>query len=111
MGIKSIIGLSDELAVKALLAASRFVSSDKQGSSASWIEGKSQPPNSTGGIEAHLLHVGVARSIERIYTWPPKLRAKLFNQASMGEDLVLHLFGQFVKLGLELLTDFDSPGH
>ncbi|HUI79448.1 MAG TPA: hypothetical protein VLY24_16095 [Bryobacteraceae bacterium] len=59
MGIKSIIGLSDQLAAKAFAADARFIASHKQNAFAFRVKGKGYSPFATRCTEPQILHIRV----------------------------------------------------
>ena len=84
MLIKSFVGLCYELAIKPLLAAARLVSSDQKNGIAFTVEREGDAPHAICRIKAQLLHIGVARTFERIDARPAELRAKLLQQQGMS---------------------------
>jgi hypothetical protein len=94
MGVKSIIGLPQQFAVKPLLATTRFVPSDEQDRSPLGIERKGHTPDAVGRIEPKLLHVRVPRVLQRIYTRTAKVGSELLKKAAQSQNFVLHVFGQ-----------------
>ena len=61
--------------------------------------------------EAHLLHVRMARAVQRVHARPSQLRSELPLETRCGQDGVLDILRQTGKLGLELLGQFDHPTH
>jgi hypothetical protein len=91
MGIEPVIGFTNQFAVKTLFAAAGLVTGDEQNCPALWIECESNPPNTVGSVKAHLFHIGVARILECVDTWPSQLRTELLQPKADGEGFVLNL--------------------
>ena len=49
------------------------------------VESEGNPPDAGVGPEAKFLHVGVARSVQRIHPGPAKLRAVGFKQTRVSQ--------------------------
>jgi len=111
MRVEPLVGLPDQLAVKPLFTAAGLIARDLQNCLPLGVECKSHPPLAIGRGEPQLLHVRVARSLERIYARPPELRSELLKQARQGQDLGLHVRMQRVEFRLKLVAYFYSPTH
>jgi hypothetical protein len=61
--IKSLVGISDQLAVKPLLAAARLVATDQKYGPSLWIEGKSYAPYCVRGFKPQFFHVRVTGAL------------------------------------------------
>jgi hypothetical protein len=83
--IKSFVGLCYEMAIKSLLAATRFVSRDQKDRVALWVERESDAPDTSSSVKTQLLHIRVTRTLERIDARPTELRAKPLQQQGMSE--------------------------
>ena len=81
MSVKTVIGLADQLAVKSLFADTRFISCNQEDRLALRVEGKGNSPLTIGRAEPQLLHVCVARVVQRVNAGPSQLRPKLLQQA------------------------------
>ena len=68
------------------------------------VESEGNPPDAGVGPEAKFLHVGVARSVQRIHPGPAKLRAVGFKQTRVSERFILHDLAQLVELRLKLVA-------
>ncbi len=111
MRVEPLVGLPDELAVKPLFTAAGFIARDQQNCLPLGVECKSHSPLAIGRGEPQLLHVRVARSLERVHARPPELRSELLKQARQGQDLGLHVRLQRVEFRLKLVAYFYNPTH
>ena len=68
-------------------------------------------PLSIGRAEPQLLHVCVARAVQRVNAGPAQLRPKLLQQAGQRQDLRPHVLVQLVELRLKLVADLNNPTH
>lgn len=89
MLVKPLVSFADQLAVKPLLAAARFVTRNEQDAPVFRIERESSTPDSVRGVKAQLLHVRAPGILERISTRASEFRSKLLEQARQGKNLVL----------------------
>ncbi len=111
MRIKPFIRFPDKLSVKTLFATALFVASNKQNGPASGIKSESDPPHAVFGLEANLLHVGVARSVKSVYPRMAQLGPKLLKKFRMRKQLILHRNGQALKFGVKSRVEIDFPTH
>ena len=111
MGIKTIIGLLDQFPVKAFFAGTRFIARHEQDRLTLRIESEGHSPFAIGRAETQLLHVRVARSIQRINTGPPCLRSELLKKSRQCQNLRPHVLVQHVELQLKLVADLNNPTH
>jgi len=63
-----------QVAIKAALSNAALVSCHQKDGFALRVESKGDTPDTPIGIEAQLLHVGVARTLQRIYLRPSQER-------------------------------------
>ena len=75
------------------------------------IEGECEPPNTVSCVEAQLLHLRMARSMERVHARPPKLRPKDFEHRHVCQEFVLDRLRQGIELGHELSMELDGPSY
>ncbi len=111
MRIETLIGLSNQLTIKTLSADSRLIARYQQNCLSSRVERKGNTPFAIGRAETKLLHVCVARTVERIHARAPQLRPKLRKQSRQRQNLILDLFGESVELLLEYIPDLYVPNH
>jgi len=78
------VGLCYELAVKSLLAAARLVSRDQKDRVPFRVEREGHAPDTVCRVKAQLLHIRVARTLERIHAGPAEPRAKPLQQQGMS---------------------------
>ena len=71
----------------------------------------SSEPNAPIGFESKLLHVRVARIVERVCVGPSQGWSKLLQRREGGEQFVLHRLWQLVILCLELRMEGSGPAH
>ena len=109
MLIESFVGLCYELAIKSLLAAARLVSRDQQDRVAFPVEREGDAPDTACRVKAQLLHIRVARTVERIDAGPAELRAKPLQQQGMSAQFVPYVIRQRVEFGIEVLMEFNFP--
>jgi len=76
-----------------------------------WIEGKSCTPHSVRGFKPQFLHVCVMRALEGIDPGAAQSGAEFLEHPGMGQQLVLNVFGQDVKLRVEILMNQNHPLH
>lgn len=111
MGIESGIGFSDQSFVEPFSAHVSPVTTTKDDRLTGRVKGEREAPDSVGGVEAELLHVGMLRAIERVRPRSAELRSELFEQLDVGQQLVLYLLVQCVKLLNELGVQIDVPRY
>ena len=111
MRIETIVRLPDQCLIEAPFTASRFVAGHEQDGAPPRVKGKGHAPHAVRGIESKLLHIGVARSVQRIGPGTAQRRAECFEKLRMGKQLVLHLGGERVKLRIEGRIKLDFPTH
>jgi hypothetical protein len=111
MGVKPVVGFSDELFIEPLLASAGFVTRDKEDGFALRVESESDTPLPSSRTEAELFHIGVTGIVQRIDMRTPQLRPELLEEPGVGEDLSPYVVGQFLKLWFELVANFDVPSH
>jgi hypothetical protein len=109
--IEAILGSPDQRSVEPARALARLVPGNEEHGSARRIERKSHSPDAARGIEAELLQVGVARSLERIHPGPSQRRAKLREQLGVSQQLVLHRCGEQLEFRVELVMEDNRPDH
>ena len=111
MRVETLIGLADQLTVKPFFAHTRFISSYEQDGLTLCVESKSQPPLTICRAEAQLLHIRVARVVQRIGAGSLQLRSELLEQACQRQNLRPHAFMQIVELRLKLIANLNYPTH
>ncbi len=109
MSVEAVIGLADQLAVKAFFARARFVASHQQDRFAGYIERESHSPHAVRRIEPELFHISVARSLERVDARPAELWPELLKKARQGQNFGSHVHVQRVELRLKLIPDLNNP--
>jgi hypothetical protein len=109
MTCESRISFRDQLTIEPRLAAAGFITCNEKDSSPFRVEGERYTPDSTGGVKPQLLHVCVARAVERIHARPSELRAELLEQGRVREQFILHLLGQCIELGVEIFMKENVP--
>src|SRR3546814_7425817 len=62
------------------------------------IKGKGNPPHAVSRVEPKLLHVGVARPLQRVHPRPAQLWAEGLKKFCLRKELVLHLGRQRIEL-------------
>lgn len=82
MGIETVIGLPDELAVEALFAAARLIARHEQDRLAFRIEGEGHSPFTIRRAKAQLLRVGVAGAVKPVNAGPPQPWPELLENSS-----------------------------
>ena len=111
MSVETVISLSDQLAVEPFFAAARFISCHEQDRLTLRIESKGHPPLTVSRAEAQLLHIRVARIVQRVRAGPLQLRPELLEKASHYQNLGPHVFVQRVELRLKLIANLNNPAH
>ena len=109
MAVEARVGLRDERAVEAPRAAAGLVAGNEQYGTALGIEGEGEAPFPARRAEPHLLHVRMARAVERIHPGPSELRSEPFQHAGDGVGLVLDLRVESVELRHELVEGIGTP--
>jgi hypothetical protein len=79
-----------QVAISSALSNSALVSCYQKDGFALRVEGKSDTPDTSIGIEAQLLHVGVARALQRIYLRPSQEWPFLAKDCRQGHKHVLY---------------------
>src|SRR3989304_551160 len=77
MLIKARVRFFDELAIKPLFAAARFIPAHQQNGLPLGVEGEGDAPHAVRSVEPKFLHVCVTRSFQRIHARPAQCRAEL----------------------------------
>jgi len=80
----------NQIAIKSALSNPALVSCHQQDGLALWIECKGNTPYATIGIEAQLLHVCVARALQRIDLRPSQERPFLAEDCRQSNQYVLN---------------------
>src|SRR5271157_2549626 len=111
MSVEAVISLSDQFVVEPFFTDARLVSRHEQDRLTLRIESKSHPPLTISRAEAQLLHVRVARAIQRISAGTLQLRSKLLKKSSHCQNFRPHVFVQYVELLLKLNADLNNPAH
>src|ERR1017187_2595460 len=109
MSVKTVVSLADQLAVEPLFADTRLITRHEEDSLALCIEGKR--PLSVSRAEPQLLHIRVARTLQRINAGPPQSRPELLENAGQRQNFRPRVFLQHEELRLEFVADLDSPAH
>ena len=86
-----------------------FIASNQQDGATYGIKGKRHPPDAAISGKAQFLHVGVARSDQRINLRTPKQRPELTQQFCCGEQFILNRLAQPIELRLEGRMQNDRP--
>jgi hypothetical protein len=89
--IESGIGFSNQSLVEPFFAHVRLITTTKDDRLTGWVKGKREAPDSVGGVEAELLHVGVLRTVERVHARSTELWSELFKQFDLSQQLILYL--------------------
>lgn len=108
---KPTVRLCNELLVKTLLTAARFVTGDQHDRVALRIESEGDAPFAIGGREAHLLHVGMFGAVERVHIRPTKLRAVFAKKLGDGQQFGLDGALKSGKLCLEGIMQLNVSNH
>jgi hypothetical protein len=111
MKVKTVVSLSDQLAVEPSFTDTRFVSGYQQDSLAFRIESKCHPPLTSRSAKTQFLHIRVARVVQGIYAGPSQLRPKLLEEAGQRQNLRSDVFVERVELPLKLIANLDNPAH
>jgi hypothetical protein len=111
MRVEPLIGLSDELLVKTLFASPGFVARNEKNGLALRIEGESQAPFPISCAKTQLLHIRVARIVQRVHAWPSQVRPKLLQEAGKGKNLRSDIVLQLVEFRFKLIANFNGPAH
>jgi hypothetical protein len=72
--VESFVRNPYKITIEAPLGGPALVSGHEHDRFALWVKGKSDAPDTSIGIEAQLLHVGVPRTLQRIYLRPSQER-------------------------------------
>src|SRR3989304_4047713 len=111
MSVETVISLSDHLAVEPFFAPPRFTPCHEQDRLTLRIESKGHPPLTISRAEAQLLHIRVARVVQRISAGPLQLRPELLEKPSHCQNLRPHVFVQRVELRLKLIANLNNPAY
>ena len=111
MAIESVVRYINQSPVKASLADPGFVTRDEQNSAACRVKSKCYSPHAIIGVEAKLFHVGVSRSIKRVYLWASQLRTKGLQVYRMGKKFTPNVVRKPLKLAGKLRMILDDPTH
>jgi len=109
MPVEPSIRHQKQFAIKPALCDSTLVSGHQQDGLTLRIEGERDSPYAPIGIKAQLLHVGVARTLQRIDLRSFQEWSLLAKNCRQGHKYVLNLFGQFPILGNEFIVEDDLP--
>src|SRR5271166_547423 len=109
MPVEPSIRHANQIVVKAALRNPVFVSRHQQDGLALRIKGKSNTPYASIGIKAQLLHVGVARTLQRIDLRSSKERSLLAKVDGQGNQFFLNDFRQAPVLRDKLLVEYNLP--
>ncbi len=105
MSVESVISLANKPHVEPLLIRSRFVTRYEQDCVALRVEREGNAPNPVCGIEPQLLHVHVARRLERVDTRPPQTRPESTQQVGVRQNLVLHRLWQSAEIDIKIVVE------
>ena len=108
---EAFVGPPYQLLVEAPLAGTGLVARCQQDCSPPRIECEGDTPSAPRRLEAKLLPVGEAGSVERIDARAPQGRPEGLEQPCMGEQFILNRLGQVVELGGECPIELDDPAH
>lgn len=111
MGVKTVVGLTDQFAVETLFTAPGFISRNQKDALALRIEGKGYSPLAAGRTEPQFLHIRVAGAVQRIDARPPQLRSELLEQAGQSQNLRPYIFVQRGEFRFEFIANLDVLAH
>lgn len=111
MLVESRVGCSDQPSVEPALVSTTLVTAHQKDRLPLRIEGKGYPPDATIPIKAQLLHVGVPRTFQAVYSGPAKIRSELGEQSRMGQQFVRQAFRKRLEFGIESIVEQDHPAH
>ena len=111
MPVESIVGLADQPLVEAPLTNSGLVAGYEQDSPSSRIEGEGNSPDAAVGSETQLLHVGVTRSLERIYAWAAQEGAECLQNLRTCKEFVLDTNRKRFKFRVKGRGELYDPAH
>ena len=110
MGVETVVGLPDQLAVESFLAHARLVAGHEQDRLALCVEGEGHSPFAIRRAEAQFLACsrGGSRSGCQRGAAPIACRTA---EEGQGQNLGLHVLVQRVELPVKLIADLNSPTH
>jgi hypothetical protein len=104
VSVEAVISFSDQFFVETFFADARFVSCHEQDCLTLPIESKATLHSPSAALKkTQLLHIRVARAIQRISARSLQLRPKLLEKPSHCQNLRLHVFVQGVERRLNSL--------
>ena len=109
MSVESPVSFGDQLPVKSVLACARFIAGRDQNRSSSWIKCKGDSPLTVSRGKTQLLHVHMARALERVHARPAKLRTKSLQQTAQRMDFFAHGLVEVQELSFELIRNLNRP--
>jgi hypothetical protein len=69
------------------------------------VECECNTPDAIRGIEAQFLHIGESRSLQRVHSRSPQLRAEFREQLGVSQQFISNGSGKFIKLGIKIVME------
>src|SRR3546814_17399113 len=111
MCIKALVCFLDQGLVESPAAHPGLIASYKQDGLPLRIKGKGNPPDAVSRIKAKLLHVGMARSLQRVHARAPQFRAECLKKLCLRKQFVLHIGWQRIEFRVEGRIKLNFPAH
>ena len=102
MSVEALLSLTNQFAVKMLLAPARFIAGHQQDRLSFRVERKSDSPFSTRRAEPKLLQIRATGSLQRVDVRSPESRPELLEKQCHRQQLRSH----FCVKGIELHFEF-----
>ncbi len=111
MLLESLIRLADESLIESWFTHSGLVAHNQKNAASPRIECEGHSPYAARSAKAKLLHVGVARTVQRIDFRPSQGRSTFTQRDEHREQGILHCRRKLIELSLESRVELDTPLH
>ncbi len=109
--VVALIGDLDQAFVKPALIRAAFVAPNQQNGLSLGIKRECHSPDLAVPREAQLLHMGVARSFERIDRGTSQVRTEFGQQPGVRQQFVLQILFQGAELRVKGVMKENGPSH
>ena len=111
MLLESLIRLADESLIESWFTHSGLIARNQKNAASPRIECEGHSPYAARSAKAKFLHVGVARTVQRIDIRPSQGRSAFTQRQEHREQGILHRRRKLIELGLESRVELDTPFH
>ena len=109
MSVETVISLADQLAVEPLFADPIYLLQPRRWPCAWGSKAKATLHSPSAAAEPQLLHICVARAVQRIDAGPPQLGPELLGKECQRQNLRPHGFLQREEFRLKRVADRNNP--